>query len=147
MFSVEKKKKRDISLRIIYDFKSENLWQSISKALIVMNIFLKTSYISTFIAVWDRKITGYTSDFLGHSLAQLWLLLTIRFLHNSWAWYDSKESPRFINNWQLAFIRLVLDTKGAHNDQPWSVVCEFMSKWKDVSKYIEFSNLDTAFHF
>ena len=37
--------------------------------------------------------------------------------------------------------------KRAYNDQPWSVVCQFISMCKDVSKYIEFSNLDTAFDF
>lgn len=47
----------------------------------------------------------------------------------------------------IFFKNLVLETKRARDDQPWSLLCLFMSLHKDVSKYTEFPNLDTALDF
>lgn len=56
-------------------------------------------------------------------------------------------TPGIINNWKFLFNHLVLQPKSTQNDQPLSVVCQFMPMCKDVPKYIEFFNLDTAFDF
>lgn len=47
----------------------------------------------------------------------------------------------------IVFKNLVLETKTTHDDQLWPLVCPLMSLGKDVSKYIEFSDLDMDLNF